>query len=139
VLVVYFGYTTCPDVCPTTLADMHRAIARIGDDAKRVEVAFVTVDLARDTPDVLAPFLAAFVANGHPLRPASEAQLAAAEHALGASSSVTRGADGELEVSHSGTGYLVDAGGHVVGEWPFGTAPERMAHDLKALLSGGTR
>src|SRR5690349_2788985 len=65
VLVVYFGYTTCPDVCPTTLSDLHRALATMGDAAHRVDVAFVTVDRERDTPAQLAPYLAAFVAGGH--------------------------------------------------------------------------
>jgi len=113
---------------------LHHALARLGDDAHRVDVAFVTVDPARDTPDQLAPYLAAFVASGHALRPASDSQLALAEHAFGASSSVTRNADGEIEVSHSGSCYLVDEGGRFVDELPFGSSSELMTHDLQILL-----
>jgi len=137
VLVVYFGYTTCPDVCPTTLSDLHRALASMGDDARRVDVAFVTVDRERDTPAQLAPYLAAFVAGGHPLRPASDAELASAEEAFGASSSISRTPGGDVEVSHTGTMYVVDASGKIAVEWPFGTKPPLMAHDLSALLARG--
>jgi protein SCO1/2 len=136
VLVVYFGYTTCPDVCPTTLSDLHRALALLGGDARRVEVAFVTVDRERDTPAQLAPYLAAFVAGGHPLRPASDAQLVSAEQAFGASSSISRTPAGDVEVSHTGTMYVVDASGRIAVEWPFGSTPKIIAHDLGALLAG---
>jgi protein SCO1/2 len=138
-LVVYFGYTTCPDVCPTTLSDLHHALALLGSDAARVELAFVTVDPARDTAEVLAPYVRAFVTGGHALRPDSDAQLASAERAFGASSSVTKDAEGVIEVSHSATGYLVDEQGRIVGQWPFGIAPERMASGLRTLLPGTQR
>lgn len=138
-LVVYFGYTTCPDVCPTTLSDLHRGLALLGSDAARVELAFVTVDPARDTAQVLAPYVTAFVSGGHALRPESEAQLASAERAFGASSSVTKNAEGVIEVSHSAAGYLVDEQGRIVGQWPFGIPPERMASDLRTLLPGAHR
>ncbi len=133
-LVVYFGYTTCPDVCPTTLADLHHALEKLGPEASRVGLAFVTVDRQRDTPEQLVPYVTTFVAGGHALRPASDAQLASAEHAFGASSTITRGADGSEEVSHSAVGYLVDERGVVVDEWDFGTSSDAMAHDLRALI-----
>jgi protein SCO1 len=135
VLVVYFGYTTCPDVCPTTLGDLHLALAKLGDKAARVEVAFVTVDLERDTPDRLVPYLTTFVAGGHALRPANAEQLATAEHAFGAMSTVTRNDAGEIEVSHSGTVYLVDETGRIVDEWAFGTSSAVMAQDLGILVA----
>jgi protein SCO1/2 len=134
VLLVYFGYTTCPDVCPMTLTEVHRALAKLGDDAHRVELAFVTVDPVRDTPGQLAPYVATFVADGHALRPASHQQLAEAERAFGATSSVTQDSSGNVEVSHSGTGYVVDPRGRIAVEWPFGTSVDAMLHDLRALL-----
>jgi protein SCO1 len=135
VLVVYFGYTTCPDVCPTTLGDLHLALAKLGADAQHVDVAFVTVDRERDTPDRLVPYITTFVAGGHALRPTSDAQLASAEQAFGAMSSITRTPAGEIEVSHSGTVYLVDETGKIVDEWSFGSTPELMAHDLRILVA----
>jgi protein SCO1 len=135
VLVVYFGYTTCPDVCPTTLGDLHLALAKLGADAQRVDVAFVTVDRDRDTPDRLVPYITTFVTGGHALRPASETELATAENAFGAMSSITHTPAGEIEVSHSGTVYLVDQNGKIVDEWSFGSTPELMAHDLRILVA----
>ena len=58
--MLFFGYTQCPDVCPTTLASMRDVLARLGDDAKRVQVVFVTLDPVRDTPEVLAEYVKAF-------------------------------------------------------------------------------
>jgi cytochrome oxidase Cu insertion factor (SCO1/SenC/PrrC family) len=93
--------------------------------------------MARDSAEVLAPYVSAFVAGGHALRPENPGALAVAERAFGATSSVTKDADGVIEVSHTATGYLVDGAGRVVDEWPFGLTPEKMAHDLGMLLPGG--
>jgi len=134
VLFVYFGYTSCPDVCPTTLSDLRRALRALGDAAGRVDVAFVTVDPARDVPRVLDPYLASFVRGGHPLRPRSRRELAPVQEAFGASSSVTRAKDGTIEVSHSATSYAVDGRGRIVAAWPFGTTPATMTADLRGLL-----
>lgn len=59
-VVLFFGYTHCPDVCPTTLVDMAEAMKKLGKDAGRVQVLFVTVDPERDTPEVLAKYVPAF-------------------------------------------------------------------------------
>jgi len=59
-VVVFFGFTHCPDVCPTTLAELSAAIKSLGKDAERVQVLFVTVDPERDTKDVLAKYVTAF-------------------------------------------------------------------------------
>ena len=60
-LFVYFGYTHCPDLCPTTMADLRKGLKQLGPDAERVDVAFVTVDPERDTADVLPTYLSSFV------------------------------------------------------------------------------
>lgn len=60
VVMLFFGYTNCPDECPTTLAKMAQAVDRLGEDGKRVQGLFVTVDPARDTPAVLARYVPAF-------------------------------------------------------------------------------
>src|SRR4029078_815162 len=56
-VVIFFGYTQCPDFCPTTLAELAAAMQKLGPDASRVQVLFVTVDPGRDTPDVLAHYV----------------------------------------------------------------------------------
>ena len=133
-LYVFFGYAHCPDICPTTLADLRRTLRMLGPDSARVGVAFVTVDPGRDSAAVLVPFLHAFIPGAHALQPASQEELAGAERAFGATSSVSRRADGTVDVSHTGASYVVDTGGHVLLEWDYGTKPTDMASDLGVLL-----
>lgn len=133
-LVVYFGYTNCPDLCPTTMAALRGARADLGDDGDRFDVAMVTVDPERDRPEVLNGYLAGFGELFHALRPVSADELLAAEAAFLASSTVTTGPDGEVEVGHSATTYVVDEGGRVLVEWPFGVTKDGMANDLRILL-----
>ncbi len=134
VLFVFFGYAHCPDICPTTLSDLRRALKRLGPDSARVEVAFVTVDPGRDSAAILVPFLANFVPGTRALQPRSQPELAAAERAFGATSSVVLRGDGNIEVSHTGSSYVVDPGGRVLVEWAYGIAPADMAADLRTLL-----
>lgn len=134
-LLVYFGFTSCPDVCPTTLSDVRSALQRLGPDlASRVRLAMVTVDPDRDTPDVLNRYVGSFVADYRVLRPASAEQLRRAEQPFLATSSVTTGAGGRPEVSHTATLYAVDDTGTVLVEWPFGTSAGSIADDLRRLL-----
>lgn len=138
-LFVYFGYTTCPDVCPTTLGDLKHALRVLGADAARVDVAFITVDPDRDLPPVLEPYLGSFVRGAHPLRPDGRHQLEPVERAFGAGSSVTRDSSGIVHVAHTSISYLVDERGRIVDEWPFGMKPDDMAADLRALLKPAKR
>lgn len=132
-LVVYFGYTHCPDICPTTLVAVKNAEKKIGQLADRVRIAMVTVDPARDTAKVLPKYLSSFTNDFYALVPASDKELRTAEKAFDATSSVTE-VDGKIEVVHGGTCFIVDSTGKVVDEWPFGMDAESMAHDLKILL-----
>lgn len=133
-LLVSFGFLNCPDVCPTTLADLRAALRRLpAAEADRVDVAFVTVDPDRDGPAELAAYLPAFLPRFHALR-AESAALRPALDAFLASAEVTSGADGEVEVAHTAVLYAVDAAGRVVVEWPFGTSATALADDLRILL-----
>jgi len=138
-LFVYFGYTSCPDVCPTTLSDLRHALRELGDAARRVDVAFVTVDPERDVPRVLEPYVTAFVPGAHALRPRTQQELVTVERVFGASSTVTAHPDGTVDVSHSAVAYIVDDHGRIVDQWPFGTSPAAMAADLRVLLSPPSR
>jgi protein SCO1/2 len=134
-LVVYFGYTSCPDVCPTTLADLRSALKRLGPErAGRVEVAMVTIDPARDTGDVLTGYVQGFVPGAHALRTDDDAALRSAASQFGAQYDVTVGKDGQEEVGHTGFLYAVDSTGHVPMQWSFGTRPPALADDLAKLL-----
>jgi protein SCO1/2 len=133
VLVVYFGYTHCPDICPTTLVAIRNAKKKIGDLAARVDLAMITVDPKRDTPEILPKYLSSFTDKFHALIPAQQSELRNAEKAFDATSSVTE-VDGKIEVVHGGNCYVVDSTGKVLIEWPFGMDAASMAHDLTILL-----
>ena len=133
-LVVFFGYTSCPDVCPTSLAELRNAIRRLGTDGEKVSVAFVTVDPERDTHQRLHDFVGTFISRYHVLRTSDLAMLDEVKDAFLASSSVTTNEDGVVEVTHTGTAYVVDENGVVVDELPFGVGADGMANDLRILV-----
>jgi protein SCO1/2 len=134
-LFVFFGYTHCPDVCPTTLFDLKKALGAIGPEADKVDIAFVTVDPERDTGEEMSTFLNHFVDGAHAIRTEDALALQQAQDQFLVTSSVVKTPDGEIEVSHSGTSFLVDANGQVMVEWTFGTKPEVLANDLQLLLA----
>lgn len=134
--VVYFGYTSCPDVCPTTMSDVKRALAQLpAEQASRVGVVMVTVDPDRDVEDKLAAYVATFIADGAASRITDPAELQSVADAFGARYSVETLEDGEIEVSHTGDLYVVDDRGDIVLQWPFGTASDDLAADLAAMLA----
>ncbi len=133
-LLAYFGYTYCPDVCPTTLSYLKKALKGIGDDAERVELAMTTIDPARDTDAVLPAYVQSFIPDAHALRTEDPDALRAVATAFGVNYSVETNADGEIEVAHSGNVYAVDSTGKVLLTWPFGVTAEDFQGDLDALL-----
>lgn len=133
-LIVYFGYTSCPDVCPTSMSDLKSAKRDLGELGERVSVAMVTVDPIRDTPEILNSYLSHFFSNYHALRSEDMAALKRAETAFGASSEITAKPDGTYEVSHSAAAYGIDSNGKLVIEWPFGTRSDQIATDIRMLL-----
>ncbi|MGE0727689.1 MAG: SCO family protein [Acidimicrobiia bacterium] len=133
-LAVYFGYTQCPDLCPTTMADIKAALALLPDGADRVSVAMVTVDPERDNAKILTAYLGHFFGEAsHPLRTTDSEQLKSVEKAFLATSNVQKTRD-EVIVEHTATTSIVDDSGTVVVQWPFGTTAESMAHDFEILL-----
>ncbi|MEQ8716494.1 MAG: SCO family protein [Acidimicrobiales bacterium] len=138
-LLVYFGYTSCPDVCPTTLADIRYALSLLDASlAERVEVAMATIDPDRDTDRVITDYLRSFIPDAHPLRTTDEAALRAAADGFGADYQVATTADGAVEVLHTGSLYAVDDEGRLVVTWPFGTRGADLATDMETLLGDVT-
>lgn len=133
-LLVYFGFTHCPDICPTTLADTAIALGDLGEDAARVELAMVTVDPDRDTDAVLEGYVQSFVDDAVALRTDDAAELQMAANAFGASYLIVDGPDGEPEVGHSTSLYAVDDEGTLALTWSFGTPADDIAEDLRVLL-----
>lgn len=136
VVALGFGYTSCPDVCPTTLADLAKARRKLGDAAKDFQVVYVTVDPERDDAALLRAYLAAFDptflgATGAP------AQLAQVRKAYGIQTNRTegRGKAGGYLVHHSSYVYLIDRSGRLRAMMPFGVSVDDIVHDAKVLLA----
>jgi protein SCO1 len=137
-VVLFFGYTHCPDVCPTTLADMAQALKLLpADAADQVRVLFVTVDPERDTAEILKAYVPYFHPDFLGLRgtPEQVAQ-AAQEFRVTYRKHVEPGASDYL-IDHSAGSYIVDARGRLRVYLPFASPPEDIAHDLAALLRAG--
>jgi protein SCO1 len=136
-VIVYFGYTTCPDVCPMTMSDIRGALDDLPEgSADRVTVAMATVDPERDRDDKLIGYLGHFFDRSAALRTDDPAQLDAAASAFGVQYEVEDHEPGEAtyEVAHSAITYVVDDTGTVLVEWPFGFERKHMAADLSILL-----
>lgn len=137
--IVYFGYTSCPDVCPTTMADLKRALASLPEEqSAQVSFVMVTVDPDRDVAEKMDAYVTTFLPDGLAARTEDDAELRSVADVFGADYSVTTDDDGEIEVSHTAELYAVDESGTVVLQWPFGTAPESLAADLGRLLDEGS-
>jgi protein SCO1/2 len=136
--VVYFGYTNCPDVCPTTMFD-HTVSLRLlpGDMADQVDTVMVTVDPDRDL-ELLTGYVQSFVPDAVAAGTSDPAVLAAAAEPFGVSYDVVEASDGSIEVSHSGFLYVVGDNGELLLAWPFGTSSEEMAADMFQLLTAET-
>ncbi len=135
VVLLSFGYTFCPDVCPTTLVELSQVRARLGDAAKRVRVAFITFDPERDTPERLGIYTKAFDPTFIGLTGSAE-QLAYVRTMYGVvaeKEAVTGTAAGYL-IAHSAYTYVIDPEGRLRLLFPFGLSIEEMADDIKQLL-----
>ncbi len=131
---VYFGYTNCPDVCPTTMADWTVALRRLPEEiSSRVETVMVTVDPERDN-EVLTDYVQSFVPDAVAAGTLDAELLAAAAAPFGVVYDVTTTAEGDVEVSHSGFLYLVGDDGTLLVAWPFGTSSSDMAADVEQLF-----
>ncbi|MCB1001617.1 MAG: SCO family protein [Acidimicrobiales bacterium] len=133
-LVAYFGYTFCPDVCPTSLSMFKNALAQLGDDAQKVDLAMATIDPARDTAEVISGYVQSFVPTAHGVRTDDAEVLRDVTDAFGVTFMVTTGESGDVEVAHSGAMYVVDDQGELVLTWPFGVTADDVAADLEVLL-----
>lgn len=135
VVLLFFGYTSCPDICPTTLAEARQVLDGLGKDAGQVEYAFITVDPERDTPEKIAAYTATF----HPAivgLTGDPAQLAALREAYGVIAErqeQPNSATGYV-VNHTARVFLVDPQGNLRLSYAFGTPPADILDDVRHLL-----
>lgn len=133
-VAMFFGYTHCPDVCPTTLSDFAAAIRELGVDGEKVQVIFVTVDPQRDTPALLAKYVPSFNPGflGMTAAP-DELQALAKEFKVVYEKSSIKSASSYL-IDHSAGTYIFDTHGQLRLHVAYGTGPADIAQDLRALL-----
>lgn len=132
--VLYFGYTFCPDICPTTLSDMAKVMKELGPKAKDVQFVMVSVDPDRDTPEKLAEYVSYFDPSFVGVTGTPD-QIAAAATPFGIFYQKHEGtaASGYL-VDHTASLNVVDQEGRMRLVLPYGTAPKDVANDLSHLL-----
>jgi protein SCO1/2 len=133
--LVYFGYMTCPDVCPATLADLLRAYREVGEPAEQVEVLFITIDPERDSLERLETYTSAFHENFIGLRPSSEDQLNDLMQNFGVVAQ-RREVDSALVylMDHSATVFMVSPDGRLLAQYPFGVPYTEIAHDVQVMM-----
>jgi protein SCO1/2 len=132
--LIYFGYTHCPDACPTALSDMAEALEQLGPKAEQVRPVFISIDPERDTPAAIKDYLASFDPPVLGLTGSKE-QVAAAARAFRVYYAKA-GEDGpDYAMDHSSIIYLMDPQGRFVANFTHETPPARMAQRLQQLLS----
>jgi protein SCO1/2 len=137
VVLLYFGYTHCPDVCPLTLAQLHVVMQRLGSLADGARILFVSVDPARDTPAVLHAYVNAFDSHVVGLTGEPRAIEALSKRYRSAFSREPGSADGNYEVSHSSAIYVFDRDGKARLLATPAASRDDLVHDLHLLLSSG--
>lgn len=135
-VVVFFGYTMCPDVCPTSLMMLKEALAQLGTDADRVQVLFVSVDPARDTPQQLAGYVTAFDPRFLGMS-GSEEEIARVAKAFKVFYEKKGDiASGRYTMDHTAGCFIFDTEGRTRLFARHGETPARVAADLALLLAG---
>jgi protein SCO1/2 len=131
--LVFFGFTHCPDICPTTLFDMSEVLRKLGPDADRAGALFITVDPERDTPAVLKDYLSNFDPHLRGLT-GDSAAVNAATKAYRVYAKKVPLKDGDYTMDHTAVVYLMDKDGHFVAPFDMKRTPEAAAADLRHYL-----
>jgi protein SCO1/2 len=137
VSVVFFGYTQCPDVCPTTMAELAAIKRAMGQDGERVQGIFVTVDPERDTPEVLKAYLAAFDPSFVALRGTPEQTAEAAREFKVFFAKVPGKTDASYTVDHTAGSYVIDTQGQLRLFERYGAPAQELQADLERLVKEG--
>lgn len=134
VVIMFFGYTHCPDVCPTTMSDLRQTMKLLGKDADQVQVLFITVDPDRDTQEVLAQFVPSFDKRFIGLRGSlQEVAENMGSYKIFASKVMSSG-DSHYTIDHSAGLYVFDKKGTARIYMSYGQKPADIAHDIKQLF-----
>lgn len=137
-LAIYFGFTFCPDVCPTTLTEMQGWIEALGPDADRMNFLFVTVDPERDTPDVMRDYVGAFDKRIIPLSGSVE-QVSEVVKAYRVYAKKVPLDDGDYTMDHSAAVFLMNADNRFVGTIAYGEDEENALKKLRRLIDNAPK
>lgn len=135
-MLIYFGFTFCPDVCPTELQIMSNALDLVGDDAEQVRPILISIDPERDTPEAMAQYVSHFHPRMTGLTGTTE-QIAAAAKAYRVYYERVEdpGSNAEYTMDHSSIVYLMDKEGQFITHFGPGTKPEKMAETIRGALA----
>lgn len=133
-VMLYFGYTHCPDVCPLTLVHLHQVMQKLGKQADKVRILFVSVDPARDTPQVLHQYVTAFDPRIVGVTGTPEQITAMAKRYRAAFNVDAKQPNGDYEVSHSSGIYIFGPQGHARLLGTSADAPDEFVHDMQILI-----
>lgn len=136
-VVLFFGYTQCPDVCPTTMAELAQAKQLLGPDGDKVQGLFVSIDPERDTPEVLKAYMANFDPTFLALRGTPEQLAATAKEFKIYYKKVDGKTPGTYTMDHTAASYVYDTQGRLRLYTRYGTGPQALASDLQLLLKQG--
>jgi protein SCO1/2 len=138
--LVYFGYTHCPDVCPETMARLMQVLAELGQkDAQHVRILFISIDPARDTPQAMRDYVAAFDANHARGLTGTDRQIESiARRYRVAYQMEKRDPKGNYEVTHSSAVYIFDAEGRARLLATSSDTPDAIAHDLRRIIESAS-
>ena len=134
VVVLFFGYAQCPDVCPTTMTEMAQVKQQLGSDGDKLQVLFVTVDPARDTPEVLKAYMGAFDPSFVALIPTADQLAATAKDFKVYFKKVEGKTPTSYSMDHSAASFVYDAQGRLRLYVRYGAGVAPMVSDVKALL-----
>jgi protein SCO1/2 len=134
VAVLFFGYTQCPDVCPTTMAELAEAKKALGKDGDKLQVLFVTVDPERDTPQVLKGYMGNFDPTFVALRPTPDQLPEVAKDFKVYYKKVDGQTPTSYTVDHSAGSYVYDPKGNVRLYYRYGSSRQALVSDIELLL-----
>ena len=135
ITLLTFGFTECPDICPTTLSDWHRVRTALGPDSSRVRFLFVSVDHRKDTPASAGSFARRFDPSFVGISPDSATLVRLLPFFQAEAAYSKAGTGAAPEVAHTTHSYVIDPRGRITLLLPFGTEPASIVHDVKRMLA----
>jgi protein SCO1 len=137
VTVVFFGYTQCPDVCPTTMAELAQVKKSLGPDGDKLQGVFVTIDPERDTPEILKSYMASFDPSFVALRGSLAQTEAAAKEFKVFYAKVPGKVEGSYTMDHTAGAYVIDGKGNLRLFERYGAGSDGLASDVRQLIAQG--